>query len=165
MNLDDAITLKKWTPLSEAIPIISPSAFLGKSLYSLGGGVYLYLTPFKPNNAGGDTSGPYLSGVFCIPDDDAAKRVVAFDIEADSGALLNPASTLLPLDSALEYGSILNGLKKTNPKVCQEAATYRIASDGRFVHRTIETERFTYYFRRADHDDREPPYAALCKLQ
>ncbi len=164
MNLDDVLALKKWTPLSDAVKQIAPAAFLGKSLYRLGNGLYLYLTPFRLGNFGSDPAAPFLSGVFCTPDDGAAKRITALDVEADSGILLNPPSALLPSDSAPEYGAILAGLKKMNPKVCQETASYRIASDGRFVHRTIETERFTYYFRHAEHDDHEPPYAILYKF-
>lgn len=164
MNLDDLLALKKGTPLETAVECVDPSAFLGKSLYRLGDGIYFYLSPFRSGNLGVDPAAPFLTGVFCMPDDGAAKRVTALEIEADHGTLLYPPKSFLPVESAPEYGAILTGLKKMKPKVCQETASYRIASDGLFVHRTIETERFTYYFRHADHDNHEPPYAILYKF-
>ncbi|WP_139260451.1 hypothetical protein [Duganella sacchari] len=71
----------------------------------------------------------------------------------------------LPGTAHPEYGSIFSELKQVSPKVCQESASYRIAIDGKFVHRTIERENCIFYFRGAAHDDEEPPYAVLYKLK
>lgn len=159
MEINDLISLKKLTPLSAAVGKIEPVAFLGKSLYRLGGGIYFYLTKF----GGSNSEGPFLSGLFCAPDDGAMMRVTAMDIDEDSGSILTPPSGFLPPEVAPQYGTILNWLKSMRPKVCQESASYRIASDGLFVHRTIETEKYTVYFRGANDDDHERPYAILYK--
>jgi hypothetical protein len=161
MGLDSLMSLKKLTPLSDAVGKIDTAAFLGKSLYRIDSGIYLYLTKF--GGGGANTEGPFLSGIFCAPDDRAMLRAAAMNIEEDSGSLLSPPAEFLPAKVPPEYGAILTWLKNMRPNVCQESASYRIADDGLFVHRTIETERFTFYFRSANDDDHEPPYAILYK--
>ncbi|WP_426212033.1 hypothetical protein [Massilia sp. TWP1-3-3] len=161
MEFNSLVSLKKLTPLSNVVEQIDAAAFLGKSLYRIGGGIYLYLTKF--GGGGANTEGPFLSGIFFAPDDCAMMRVAAMNIEEDSGSLLTSPAGFLPDEVLPEYGPILNWLKDMRPNVCQESASYRIASDGLFVHRTIETERYTFYFRGATDDDHEPPYAILYK--
>jgi hypothetical protein len=163
MKIDDVISVQKFTPLSKAVERIDSTAYLGKSLYCLGGGIYFYLTRFRIGKFEDNSDGPFLSGVFWAPDDGAVKRVTDLNIEEDSGAILRPPAVFLPTDVIPEYASILNWVKKMEPKVCQESASYRIAANGLFVHRTIETEKYTFYFRGANDDDHEPPYAILYK--
>jgi hypothetical protein len=159
MEFTSLVSLKKLTPLSNVVEQLDAEKFLGQSLYRIGGGIYLYLTKF----GGGGTEGPFLSGIFCAPDDRAMMRATAMNVEEDTGSLLTPPAGFLPAEVPLEYGTILNWLKDMRPKVCQESASYRIASDGLFVHRTIETEKYTFYFRGANDDGYEPPYAILYK--
>ena len=160
--MNHLLLLKKLTPLAEVVSAVDPAAYLGKSLYRLGNGAYIYLTKF--GGVATESAGPFLSGLFCAPDDGAMMRVTGMDIEKDNGLLL-ARPVFLPAEMALEYGAILNWLKDMQPAVLQEAASYRIAVDGDFVHRTIETERYTVYFRGADDDFSEPPYAFLYKYQ
>ena len=160
MEVNDLVSLKKLTPLSAAVGKIESAAYLGKSIYRIGGGLYLYLSKF---GGAGNSEGPFLSGFFCAPDDDAMMRATAMNIEGDSGSILSPPVGFLPPEVAMEYRTILNWLKSMAPKVCQESASYRVASDGLFVHRTIETEKYMAYFRGAKDDDCEPPYAILYK--
>ena len=162
MKITDSLLLKKLTPLATAVKQIDPAAYLGKSVYRLGGGIYFYLTEFGIPEV--VSEGPYLSGVLCAPDDGAVMRATARHIEGDTGVTLTPPTGFLPSEPVLEYGGILNWLRSMQPNVCQETASYRISSDGLFVHRTIETERYTFYFRGADNDSRERPYAILHKF-
>lgn len=160
MDVHDLVLVRKLTPLSAVVTEVDSAAYLGKSLYCLGGGIYLYLTKF---GGAGSSEGPFLSGFFCAPDDGAMMRVTAMNIEEDAGSILSLPVGLLPPEVFPKYGAILNWLRSMKPKVCHESASYRIALDGLFVHRTIETEKFTAYFRGAEDDDSEEPYAILYK--
>ncbi|MYN20903.1 hypothetical protein GTP81_29630 [Rugamonas sp. FT107W] len=163
MEIEELINLKKGTPLLDVVGVVNPEKYIGKSIYSLGDGLYFYLTKFNAGIFEADSDASFLSGIFCASDDSAIKRVVAMNTEEDRGVLLIPPSAFLPDGAEPEYGEILAGLKKMNPKVCQESASYRIATDGNFVHRTIETEKYTFYFRGASDDNHEAPYAILHK--
>lgn len=160
MRNKNLLSLKKFTPLSKVLEGIDADEYVGGSLYRIERGIYLYLTKF---GGGAESIGPFLSGFFCASDDGAIMRATAMDIEKDAGILLLPPAGFLPPEVIPEYGAILNWLKSVRPTVLQEAASYRIASDGRFVHRTIETEKYTFYFRGASDDNNERPYAILYK--
>lgn len=161
MKNNNLFHLKKFTPLSEVAERIDADDYLCDSLYRIESGLYLYLTKFGASSA--EYAGPFLSGLFCAPDDGSIMRATALDVEKDVGILLVPPVGFLPPEVIPEYGIILDWLKSMRPKVLQEAASYRIASDGRFVHRTIETEKYTFYFRGASDDNNERPYAILYK--
>lgn len=164
MKIENLLSLKKWTPLSKVVNKCSAENYIGKSLYRIDENLYLSLTQFRLDGVEDGSVGPYVVGIICAPDDGAAKRTTMLAIEDDAGRNCDCPIELLPPNSQPAYGEILQGLRRMRPKVCQEAASYRIASDGKFVHRTIETERFTYYFRSANDDPSESPYAILYKL-
>lgn len=164
-DLEKILSLVKWTPLRNVVGAVDPSAFIDRCLYKLGDGLYLNVTSIKPGAPKDDPSAPYVVGVYCAPDDGAAKRAIVLMIEEDHGAVLNAPSAFLPPGASARYGSIRIALKKMAPKVFLETAGYRIAKDGAFVHRMIETERFAFFFRQPKYDDHEPPYAILRKLQ
>jgi hypothetical protein len=163
MNLEQALQLPNAAPLADAVGSIDQARFVGKSLYRIADGIYLYLSKVKNKNLETDSSAPYVIGVFAIPDDDAAKRVLEQAIDKDSGAVLLAPPMLLPAGASPKYGEIIAGLKSANPKVCMEAAQYSYA-DGRFASRTIETEGYKYFFRGEKDDANEAPYAILHKL-
>lgn len=71
----------------------------------------------------------------------------------------------LPEKSGSTYGDILKTLKLENPKVLQETASYRIATDGDFVHRMIETEGVSFFFRNRKLHNNEKPYAIVRNLR
>lgn len=162
MKIDFLISLKKNTPLSEIVKHIDAEAYLGNSLYKIEAGIYFYLTKFGVG-AGGGPKEESLSGLYMAPDDGAILRATAYKIEEDSGSKLTVPIGFFPQNLNLEYGCILEWLKNMRPRVCRESATYRIASDGLFVHRKIETEKYTIYFREKKHNNRERPYAILYK--
>jgi hypothetical protein len=128
-------------------------------------GLYLQLSRFKGAYLTTELDAPYVTGIYFFPDNTAGRRVLELAIEEDAGAVFSLPSVVLPNCSVLEYGAILASLKLMNPKACMETGRYRIASDGKFVDRTIETETHTFYFRGLVNDDCELPYAALYKLQ
>lgn len=165
MDIDNILKLCKWIPLSEVVGVPKPDHFLGKSLYLLEHGIYLYVTPFIGGTLEKDPAGPFLTGVVWATDDGAAERAIYRDIEADSGSTVSIPKDFLPQDSGSTYADILKSIKRQNPKVCQEKASYRIATDGAFVHRIIETEEFSFFFRSLRYEDNEEPYAVIRNLK
>lgn len=163
MNLEQALQLPNAVPLAQAVGAVDEAHFVGKSLYRIADGIYLYLSKVKNRNLETDSAAPYVIGVFAIADDGAAMRVLEQAIDKDAGAALLVPPVLLPAGASPKYGEIIAGLKSEQPKVCMEAAQYSFA-DGRFASRTIETEGYKYFFRGAKDDASEPPYAILCKL-
>lgn len=164
MKLQNLLTTKKWTSLVDVLGGIREESFVGASLYRVDDSIYLFLSKFKLENSKEESVGPFVSGILFAPDDGAAKRVSMSMIEEDLGRHLLPPALLYLRASEFRYSDILSNLKGTHPKVCQESASYRIATDGQFIHRKIETESYTYYFRSMLDDPNEPPYAILKKL-
>lgn len=165
MTLDELMILKKWTPLSHVVERQEKIAFLETYCFRMDNGLYVQLSKFKDADLATGPDAPYVTGVYFFPDKTAGHRVLKFAIEDDAGVKLSLPAVVLPDCGWLEYGAILACLKLMKPRVCMETGRYRIASDGKFVDRTIETERHTFYFRGMANDDRELPYAALYKLQ
>lgn len=165
MELNSLTQLPRGTPLSAVVQQPAAEAFLSPSVYKIGNGIYLCISPFRLGSLEKDPSGPFVTGVVLAADDGAARRALLMDIESDNGETMSipvgffPAAVMTPA-----YGAILQALKREKPQICQETAEYRIASDGRFVHRMIETEHFSFFFRKPDHDDSEPPYVVIRKL-
>lgn len=144
---------------------IDPMAFLVGSLYRLADGVCLQTSKYKNNEFIDSVDSPFVTGVLFVPGDDAAKRVSVMSIEDDTGAPLPIFPGILPGAVSPEYGSILSELNRIQSKVIQETAAYRIAVDGIFVHRTIETKNYIFYFRGCAFNDRESSYAVFHKLK
>lgn len=163
MELAKLFLLNKKMPLSEVIAEIDREAYLGKWLYRLGGGLYLYLSS-SGKGYPGEPAGPYIHGLYCSPDDSAILRVVARNIEADLGMKLEPPVGFFPTVLTLEYQKIIDWARSQKFGFYMESASYRIASDGKFVQKKIETEKFTFYFRNSGSDDFEKPYVILYKF-
>lgn len=166
MEPQDLVRLPRGTLLSEVVQQPSADAFLSSSIYRVGAGMYLNISPFRPGSLEKDPSGPFVTGIVLAAGDGAARRALLMDIESDEGETMSVLADFLPSSgvASVTYGEILRGLKNDKPRACQEKAAYRIASDGRFIHRMIETERFSFFFRSPEHDDSEAPYAIIRKL-
>jgi hypothetical protein len=163
LELSELLTLPRGTSLAAVTKSTEWNGFVGKSVFRFQLGGYFQLSQFKNRNLVHDAGAPFIVGIYFAPDDGAIKRVTEFAVEEDANEKLTLPSIALPSGSISEYGSILMGLKKTHPDVCQETGAYRIATDGKFIHRSIETGRWTYFFRGAADDKHEPPYAVLYK--
>ncbi|MBK8525513.1 MAG: hypothetical protein QG584_1866 [Pseudomonadota bacterium] len=166
MEPKDLVCLPRGTRLSDVVQQPCEDAFLSPSIYRIGAGIYLRASQFRPGSLEKDPSGPFVTGIVLAAGDGSARRALLMDIESDDGKTMSVPASFLPSGgvAATTYGEILRGLKKEKPRVCQETAAYRIALDGRFIHRMIETERFLFLFRSSEHDDSEAPYAVVRKL-
>lgn len=91
----------------------------------------------------------------------AFRRAYSFDIEADDFAIGVPPVELLPDDAAPTYGQIKRALAAVGRVM--EHASYRVMSDGAFIHRSLESADASYHFRSRDDVDDEPPYAIVWK--
>lgn len=164
MNISEILSIQKGASLIDTVEKIDQKLFLDSILYKINEGLYLHLTKFSNGRFATDPMSLFIDGVLCTPDDGSARRVCNFLVEADSGMILNVPKDLIPQYSDFKYKEILDFLRTIKSKICQETATYRIAADGLFVHKKIETERYTFYFRKEQFDDNELPYAVLVKF-
>lgn len=101
-----------------------------------------------------------IHGLLWAASTGAAVRAWFSEVEADEETTAQskeaPSSHLWPY----EYAAILSELKNSGlPYI--ESASYRIMSDGKFVHKSIQTKGRTYFFRSRDTEDSEPVYAVL----
>jgi hypothetical protein len=146
--------LRCWTPLSEMTDSATP---LGNGLYGIGQGQYLIAVPHNERMER-DEKGPFVTGLLWAETDGAAKRAKQMEVEADdSRHTSSPPADLLP-GNARSYGEIIAALKRQGQSF-QEYAEYRVATDGAFVHRTVETGLYSFFFRKVEHDDLDPCYA------
>lgn len=108
---------------------------------------------------------PRVISMFWACSERAFRRAYFKEVEGDDLVICNPPNELLPPKSEPTYRQILDGLKASGAKGLMEYASYRVMSDGAFVHRSIESGSAAYYFRSPDFDDNELPYAILWKMK
>lgn len=110
-----------------------------------------------------DASSPLVTGIFWAASEGAAHRALLMDIEADDSLIGDVPEYFLPNSAGPTYGEIVEALRRGGDSYL-ETASYRIATDGLFVHRTIKNEQFTFFFRGPEYNNGEKPYAAIKKL-
>ena len=166
MELKELILLPAGIRFSEVVQEPYADMFLSPWVYKVDKGIYLNISSFRPGSLAEDPHESFVYGIIIAGSDGAVRRAWLRDIESDDGKTMNIPAEFLPFGGAVEvtYGEILRGLKEKKPESLLETASYRIATDGRFIHRKIETEHFAFYFRKEKHDDSEPPYVILRKL-
>lgn len=164
IKLQEALSHKKGTPLLSIAPSQDGDAFFSKGIYRFAPGIYMSFSELLPKTFEKNPLGPCLTSLLIAPDDSAVSRVVKMDIENDAQIQLDVPAAILPKGAVGTYGSILQGLKSENGHGSLESAIYRIAVDGKFVHRTIQTSKYDFYFRGLSDDDKEAPYAIGYKL-
>jgi len=156
----DLKSLPKWTNLSG---VATSALTIGGDLFKIGRGKYLICVPYNRDleEQRGDR---FVTSLVWAATDGAAKRAVLMQIEADQISSERPPAELLLPGQPVRYGEIIRALQNGNFGEYEEAASYRIASDGAFVHRHITTTSFSFRFRKAEHDDSEPCYAIEYRL-
>lgn len=154
MTWKDLKALRCWTPLSEVTHSATP---LGSGLYGIGQGQYLIAVPhndrFERNERG-----PFVTAVLWAETNGAAKRAKLMQIETDDSQGPSPTPDDLLPEHARTYGEIVAVLKRRGEEF-QEYAEYRVATDGAFVHRTIEAFPYSFFFRKVEHDASDSCYA------
>lgn len=161
MDWPELKKIPKWSPLSELAPDCRPIA---RNLFEIDAGQYCLVTPYADHSLEVRPGGPFVSALLWSSCAGSALRAVAGEIEKDEPSALAPPAELLPAREAIGYRSILRALQNEGYKGISETASYRIATDGAFIHRAIDSEIATYYFRGLEENNDEPPYAILWKL-
>jgi len=93
----------------------------------------------------------------------AFRRAYFRDVEADDLATCAPPAELLPGGAGATYGEIKRALASVS--TVMEHASYRVMSDGAFVHKSLENSSAAYHFRSTDIVDDELPYAISWKCR
>lgn len=162
--IEKVLLMPKFSPLAMVVSAISDQAFIGKSLYRVGEKVFLCLSKYKGKALERDGHAPYIAGVLWAADLSSALRVVNFDIERDAGVEGEVPEVFLPGEYMMAYEDVVEFLNMAESGGCLESATYRIATDGAFVYRSIESVGYAFYFRKPN-GDRDMPFAVMKKLK
>jgi hypothetical protein len=93
----------------------------------------------------------------------ALRRVVHMEVESDEGIIASPPSSLV-FGGSPAYGQIQRECQVRWPSSNLETASYRIASDGKFVCRYIETPAASFHFRSPIYDNNEFPFLVKRRL-
>lgn len=100
--------------------------------------------------------------ILWAPDEGAACRALSMEIERDSG-LVGVVPEPLRICSRMNYAEIRKALRAMGQGDVLESASYRIATDGAFIHRELQNHRYAFFFRKRG-GNAEPPYAAAIHL-
>jgi hypothetical protein len=161
LSWDTLTSLRRWTPLRQVTK--TTPVKLGDDLFKIDTGKYLVCVPYKRDltEGGGER---FITSVLWARTDGAARRAALLQIEADQVIEGGPPPDLLLPGRPVSYGDIIRELKKDQTGEFGETASYRVATDGAFVHRSIVTESTSFHFRNPEHDDSEPCYAIEFRL-
>src|SRR5262249_40143882 len=126
--------------------------------------IYAFVVPYNEKLETGAPGAPFATMVAWAESPGAARRALSREVEADPGPSGKPApNELLPAAHARTYAEVLAAARTAKTRA-QQYATYRVGSDGAFVHRVIDCGRTVYCFRSTGPDDTERPYAIIWKF-
>ncbi|WP_137936091.1 hypothetical protein [Chitinivorax sp. B] len=158
------LDIEKWTSLKLLSGKLNICEQIGERLYFVGSSTYLIVSNYKGKSLATDPGAPFIVGVMWAADNGAALRATNFDIESDQGASGVVPKEFFPFGVDATYGQVKKVLKSVLSEEYLETAIYRIAKDGAFVHRSIESKSFAFFFREREARDDELPYAVIYKL-
>ncbi|MBB3827336.1 hypothetical protein [Xanthomonas arboricola] len=157
------VSAKKWSPLSDFVKY-NAKCRIGSVLYKASDFVYFFVSKRAGVDLGITSSGDLVASVGICGGEGAARRAFNRQVELDDGTFLNVGELGIGLGEGSTYADIINFAQENGCKVVQETAAYRIATDGAFIHKMIETENWIFYFRSMECCDDELPYAFLGKM-
>ena len=161
MNWSQVFALKGWLSLRT---LSTPPQRLDADVVKLGDNMYAPAVPYNELLDTEDPGVPYAGLVLWASSDGAARRALEMDIESDDQVegVLPPADLAVHLHGNT-YGEIKAraALARAEPN---EHAAYRIARDGAFVHKSVDVNNVTYYFRGRRAKSKERPFAIAIRL-
>jgi hypothetical protein len=161
MQWSDLISVKKWSSVHKSdFDMVE----IKKDFYKLSDNQYCMTAPYSSSSLEVAPGGPFITAFLWACSEGAARRAYFYEIEADDKSILWPPDDILPFADNGTYGEILKGLKQFGGRSVLEHARYRIMSDGAFVDKVIESALASYFFRKADYDNNETPYAIQWNL-
>lgn len=137
--------------LTDVVDGINDLNFLSSRLYKYSDNIYLIVS----------SRGRVRSFVWA-DSDAAAKRAVDSDNEAYSGPVRNKPADMIHELNDYTYQGISDWLNKQD-EYYQESASYRIAVDGAFVHKQIETAKYSFLFLGENIKPDDDVYAIIFK--
>ncbi len=158
MNWNEIKKNANWKPLQ----MYSGSGeHINEDLYKIHENLYLFLVPYNRELVETDEA-PYISLIIWGQSEGAVRRAYCQEIENDNlqHESVPPNEMLLPTGSRT-YREILQDAKTKNFGPWMENSTYRLVSDGKFIHKTIEVGNF--HFRNNEDDPNEMPYVISYK--
>ena len=157
--------LKKIKYLSSIKELPFEGQLITKNIYRVNEQAYLFLVDYNVAYNKTKENGPFATLLFWTGNDGSAKRAFSRKIEEDKEqSIIIPPTEMLPSKEVNTYEKIINELKK-NKSTYMETASYRIATDGAYIHKEISVIPYTYYFRKREDDNNEVPYTISYKLQ
>mgnify|MGYP007034366735 CR=1 FL=1 len=146
--------MQRWTALDALGDTVS---CVSDVLFRLGRDEYLVCVPHDRDLRRIEGK-RFVTTVMWAETEGAARRAQLMDIESDERGDVLPPPALLLSEGASSYGSIVDCLQSIGARF-QESASYRIGSDGAFIHRSIIAPPRTFHFRNRDDDDKDRCYA------
>ena len=152
--------LPAWLPTTE---LPEPPVHLKDRLFRVAGTQYLICPPHNERFERVPSIPGFVGYLLWASHDGAARRAALMEVEADTSDArpdfeIPPPELLLPGNSAT-YGAVLREAKTGRHGRCLESASYRVGTDGAFVHRSIGVGPYTFFFRNRKDDPSDPCYA------
>jgi hypothetical protein len=160
MTWKELVRLKEWMPISEM-----PYKYYqyDRNIYKFEDTKYFLATDLNPNAPEEYPGGPYLAALVWACSDVAVKQAMRQNIEKDEKIIFDPPNELLPKNNAKTYSEICKEMKEIGISF-SEIAGYSW-SNGKFVHRLIQSKMAHYYFRERIKVEDKMPYAILWSLK
>jgi hypothetical protein len=162
MNWADIVKLRKYTSITQCDINLE---LLDDGIYKVSATQYCISVPYCGSSLVAILDGSFLVAVLWACSEGAAKRAYLGRIEEDDGSELIPPDEILPAPNSKSYASILNSLRYCKCNTVMEYASYRIMTDGAFIHKVIESKIALYFFRKRLKADKETPYAIQWNLK
>jgi hypothetical protein len=137
------------TWIAEGLLQIEPGTYAFSVPYDLA------LRPVEPDN-------PYVTMFICCADASASRRVMLFDIEGDRGLPLDNVPQTLWSGEPACY-RVVRETWATQKRTYRETGRYRIASDGIFIDRVLQSGQLKFFFRHVSGES-EMAYAVSYSL-
>ena len=141
-----------WKPLSNLPENVAP---VTADIYQ-SGAAYLMTAPYFKDISPSEE--PVITLVIWAPSVGALKRAFDFGLEEDDGVVGEPPQEMLLAPNANTWVTIREAGNNQGIKFL-ESASYRIMTDGAFIHRELESRNYRAYFRSRHNKPNERPYA------
>jgi hypothetical protein len=156
--------IKRWTPLKDIVGNLEPEKFLDPHYYSINDYIYIQASRFYKNDFSNTINAPFATAVLYTGGYGSVSRIVHADIENDDNLYISNPNSLWPKDYKFTYKGAINFFKDEDLSTI-ESASYRIATDGAFIFKSIENKKYKLFFRSSHIEDLEVPFAVLYKLK
>lgn len=130
---------------------------ISEGLYRFKPNWYLSAVPYDKYL---ESDSEHITQMIWAQTDGAAKRIWDMCIESDEVSEARCPSLFSLGLSLPNYSNLLTVLTEKYPGQTMESASYRIATDGKFVKKTIGANNYEFYFRCIEENPFELPFAA-----